>query len=76
MTIESHIDTTVKAVAVGGSGVLGFGWAAQVDWIAATGAAVLVLTFITNLIFRAKKERREQEKHDLEIQIMKEKGGA
>jgi len=76
MTIENHIDTTVKAVAVGGSGVLGLGWAAQVDWIAATGAAVLVLTFITNLIFRTKKERREQEKHNLEMQLLKEKGGA
>lgn len=76
MSIDHHVDTTVKALGVGGASAWGFGWAASVDWIAAIGAAVLVATAITNFIFKKKADRRAQEKHDLEMQRLRKEGGA
>ena len=52
---------------LGGSSATATGWVTSVDWIAATGAAVLVGSFFVNLIFKRRDDRRKQERHDADM---------
>lgn len=65
--MNDHTDTLTRIGFLGGSGATATGWITSVDWIAATGAVVLVASFFVNLTFRRREDRRKQERHDLEM---------
>lgn len=65
--MNDHADTITRIGFLGGSGATATGWISSVDWIAATGAAVLVASFFVNLTFRRRDDLRKQERHEVEM---------
>lgn len=59
--------------ATGGSGTVILGWVSRVDWIAIIGVTVLVATFVANLIFRRREDRRQQEQHEANMKLLNSK---
>lgn len=63
---DNAISATQKAMFTS-LGTWSLGWLTSVDWLAIISAIVLVGTAIGNWYFRRRKDRREQERHDLEM---------
>lgn len=53
-----------------GGAATAVGWFAQIDWVATGGFIMVLLTFISNLYFKRKEDRRKQERWDLERRVI------
>mgnify|MGYP003667898256 CR=1 FL=1 len=69
--MEQHTENMVRVGLFSGSSATTLGWIASVDWIATIGVSVLVVSFLVNFIFKRRDDIRKQEKHVVEMALLK-----
>tara|TARA_R110000850_G_scaffold23358_1_gene69102 strand:- start:29975 stop:30193 length:219 start_codon:yes stop_codon:yes gene_type:complete len=71
--MDQQTEIGVRVGLLSGASTTTFGWIASVDWIATVGVIVLVLSFFVNFVFKRREDTRKQERHIIEMQMLKEK---
>ena len=71
--MDQHTEVGVRVGLLSGTGATTLGWIASVDWIATVGVIVLVLSFFVNFVFKRREDARKQERHVIEMRVIKDK---
>lgn len=69
--MDNYTESGVRVGLFSGSSATTLGWIASVDWIATIGVIILVSSFMVNFAFKRRDDRRRQERHVMEMELLK-----
>lgn len=75
IAVEAAGISIANKTMVGGAATGLVGWLSQVNWIGVTGALVAIVGLVANIYFQRRRDRRERELHQAQLEILRKGGG-